>query len=270
MSKLLTDSVHVCWHWSVSISTTGQKADSINRTTNPINGLLVICCPLLFSPHSSSTCLISLFFPPFTSLHVHLFTSCLYSFHYMTSSALPCLMLLTGQSHESNHYGHANKQITLQMVIDVHINQLRLLNKKVFKLTCQDILHLKVSCSVYALPLKVMVKVTLHSVDEIRQVGAIIWFRNRSLIITKLSLDSTHNNSANCKPETSLTQWKLILHYWREISPHVISLRHQFILLVYCVSPVLCVFCYKLLHCMYNVSCNKGLQLKWSQFQNRI
>lgn len=120
------------------------------------------------------------FFPPFTSLHVHLFTSCLSSFHHMTlylfqsSSALPCLMLLTGQSHESNNYGHTNKKITLQMVIDVHINQLRFLNKKVFKLTCQDILHLKVSCSVYALPLKVMVKVTLHSVDEIRQVCTII------------------------------------------------------------------------------------------------
>lgn len=237
---------------------------------------------LLFAAHSYSLLIhpppvssVS-FFPPFTSLHVHLFTSCLSSFHHMTlylfqsSSALPCLMLLTGQSHESNHYGHTNKQITLQMVIDVHINQLRLLNKKVFKLTCQDILHLKVSCSVYALPLKVMVKVTLHSVDEIRQVGTIIWFRNRFLIITKLSLDSTHNNSANCKPGTSLTQWKLILHYCREISPHVISLRHQFILLIYCVSPVLCVFCCNLLHCMYNVSWNKGLNLKWSQFQNRI
>lgn len=101
-----------------------------------------------------------------------------------------------------------NKQITLQMVIGMHINQLCLLNKKVFKLTCQDILHLKFSCSVYALLLKVMVKVTLHSVDEIRQVCCVIWFS--SLLLTKLSLDSTNISSANNKSETSLTQWKLI------------------------------------------------------------
>lgn len=158
------------------------------------------------------------------------------------------------------------------MVIDLHINQLCLLNKKVFKLTCQDILHLQVSCSVYALLLKVMVKVTLHSVDEIRQVCAVIWLR--SLILTKLSLDSTHVSSANSKPETSLIQWKLISNYCREISLHLISLRHQFILLVYGVfSVLLCVcacFCFNLLHWIYNICWNKGLNLKLSQFQNRI
>lgn len=212
MSKLLTHTVHVCWHWSVSISTTGQKADLIKRITNPINGYSLFPS---FSLHLSSTCFISLSFPPFTSFHVHLSTSCLpffphvslYVFH--SSSACPALRF-----SPANHmdvfiaFIQTNKQITLQMVIDMHINQLCLLNKKVFKLTCQDILHLKVSCSVYALLLKVMVKVTLHSVDEIRQVCCVIWFS--SLLLTKLSLDSTHISSANNKSETSLTQWKLI------------------------------------------------------------
>lgn len=133
------------------------------------------------------------------------FLTCLYMCSIPPPLAPPCA------SHQPITWMYSlrsNKQITLQMVIGMHINQLCLLNKKVFKLTCQDILHLKFSCSVYALLLKVMVKVTLHSVDEIRQVCCVIWFS--SLLLTKLSLDSTHISSANNKSETSLTQWKLI------------------------------------------------------------
>lgn len=128
--------------WMLRISTTGQKPDWINHSTNPINRIPVICWPLF---HINSSSIIQLSHQPFTYFHIHLFISRLSSFHPASLYVfhLPRLALLASQSRGSNHYSHINKQITLQMVIDMHINQLCLLIEKVFKLTCQDILHLK-------------------------------------------------------------------------------------------------------------------------------
>ncbi len=151
-----------------------KKADLIKCITNPINGLLLFPP---FSLHLSSTCLIGLSFPLFTSFHVHLSTSCLSSFHHVSlyvfhcSSACPALRF-----SQANH-------------MDVFIRFLQT-NRSPFKwlLTCISIncvcsiwkslsWHAQIYCiwsspAVYILLLKVMVKVTLHSVDEIRQVYA--------------------------------------------------------------------------------------------------
>lgn len=54
---------------------------------------------------------------------------CVFICDHSSSQSLP--LLFTVQSRESDHYTHTNEQITLRMAIDMHINQLRLLNKKI-------------------------------------------------------------------------------------------------------------------------------------------